>query len=324
MNKIQEIVSILQNSHKIAIAGHVSPDGDCLGSALALGLALRQLNKQVTWYVEEPVPAVYEYLPGAEEYQKPDQARFDVFVLVDCSDLGRVTPGIADMAQRCPKLVNIDHHISNKGFGHYQLVDAGAAATGEIIFRLLREMGVQLDLAIATNLYTAILTDTGNFKYENTTATTHLIVADLLMAGINPSWIARQIYDEMPYSYIQMLKVGLNKLQMSDDGKVAWIALERDDLSKAGVTDEHTDGLINYARLIKGVEVAIMLRETLEATVKVSFRSKNFVDVNVLAAEFGGGGHAKAAGCKLDIPLKEALQLVVAKAVIAANPVDDN
>lgn len=320
MNRVQDIASALQNSQKIAIAGHISPDGDCLGSALALGLALRQLNKQVTWYVEEIVPAVYRFLPGSAEYQQPTDDTPDVFVLVDCSDLGRVSPGIAAMAQRAPLLVNIDHHISNKGFGQYQLVDSEAAATGEIIFRLIRQLGVQLDLVIATNLYTAILTDTGNFKYENTTATTHLIVAELLGVGVHPTQVARQIYDEMPYPYIQILKVGLNHLQVSDDGKVAWIALSRDDLEKAGAVDEHTDGLINYARLIKGVEVAIMLRETSETTVKVSLRSKNFVDVNLLAAEFGGGGHAKAAGCKLDKPLGEAVQCVVAAAVKAANP----
>lgn len=208
-------------------------------------------------------------------------------------------------------LVNIDHHPTNNLFGRLNYVDAEAAATGEIIFELLQKLGVHNDGAVAEALYVAISTDTGSFKYDNTTEKTHLIAGRLLARGVKPGHISSQVFDIKPLAAVMALRQALSTLTFSADGKIAWMTLTEKDLQQAGADNADLEGLINYAKNIEGVEVGLLFRENDDGTIKVGFRSFQ-TDVAGIAALFGGGGHTRAAGCTIRGSLDEAISRVTA------------
>lgn len=319
MNNLSDIAAAIKRSESFLICGHITPDGDCLGSVLALGLSLEAMGKKVVMAGPDPIPAVYEFLPGIERFQTgpPPEDDYDTIIVLDCSVPRRLGTGYQDLLAKQSVIINIDHHTGNGILGTYSFNDTGAAAVGEIVFDLLKLLQVKISRETAINLYTAIVTDTGSFQYDNVTPGTHRRVAELLEFGVPGFQINVALHEEKPKAALVLLKEALHTLTITPCGKVCRMTVTLEMLKKAGAVDEHTEGLINYCRSVKGVEVGLLFREVLEGTYKVSLRSKN-IDVNKLAAQFGGGGHEKAAGCVLKGDLQEIRDMVTKQAVLAA------
>lgn len=274
--------------------GHVHPDADVLGTLMALGLALQARGWQVVYGGPHPAPGALGFLPGIERYEvlKAVEGPFDVAVLTDCPNPGR-TEGLIDQAKAAAEVVvNIDHHPDNRRYGHVNWVDTSAAATGEMVYRLLVGLGLPLTPPIATNLFTAIHTDTGSFRYSNVTPATFQIAAELVTAGADPAAVSSAIYERRASDSLRWLGESLARVRVSDDGRVAWLALPSGAVPETFVESEE---LVNYPRSIASVRVACLLR-ALGPQVKVSLRGKGDVDVQRIAARFGGGGHPNAAG----------------------------
>lgn len=323
MNSLADIAVALGRAERVLICGHVLPDGDSLGSVLALGLTLERLGKKITMAGPDPVPAVYEFLPGVERFLagEPPEGKYDALVVLDCSVPERLGKGYQELVSRDMVIINIDHHAGSTSFGTHRYIDPLAAAVGEILFDLFTLMRVNITPEAAVCLYTAIITDTGSFQYDNTTPETHRRAAKLLEIGVPAGQVNTRIYDEKHRAAILLLGAALNTLSVSPCGKVCWMTVTRDILRDTGAADEHTEGLVNYARSIRGVEVGLLFREISDGRYKISFRSKVSADVNRLAALFGGGGHQRAAGCVLQGDLGEIREKVIAAAVLAAGGV---
>ena len=290
--------------------GHVHPDADVLGTLLALGLALEARDWSVVYGGPHPAPDLLAFLPGVDRYRRLEslEGPFDVVVLTDCPNPQR-TEGLIDQAKRAGKVVvNIDHHPDNRRYGHVNWVDVTAAATGEMVYELLTALRVTLTPAIATNLFTAIHTDTGSFRYSNVTTRTFTIAAALVAAGARPELVSRSLYEQRAPDALHWLGEALARVEVSEDGQMGWLALPASAVPERIVESEE---LVNYPRSVASVRVACLLRE-LDGTVKVSLRGKGDVDVQQIAAQFGGGGHVNAAGCTVPGPLPEATRVVLA------------
>jgi bifunctional oligoribonuclease and PAP phosphatase NrnA len=290
--------------------GHVHPDADVLGTLLALGLALEARSWNVVYGGPHPAPALLGFLPGVDRYRRLEslEGAFDVVVLTDCPNPQR-TEGLIDQAKRAGKVVvNIDHHPDNRRYGHVNWVDVTAAATGEMVYELLTALRVSLTPAIATNLFTAIHTDTGSFRYSNVTTRTFTIAAALVAAGARPELVSQSLYEQRAPDALHWLGEALARVEVSEDGRMSWLALPASAVPERIVESEE---LVNYPRSVASVRVACLLRE-LDGTVKVSLRGKGDVDVQQIAAQFGGGGHVNAAGCTVPGPLPEATRVVLA------------
>ncbi len=303
---LAETGELLKAAKKLVIVSHVSPDGDTLGSSLALMHALRMLGKEVIMNVDDDISTVYSFLPGIAEYRRfaPDESvDADLLVIVDASSADRA--GNALEVVKSPAVLNIDHHKTNTQFADYLYLDSDAAATAEIIYSLLLEMGIKLTRDIATCIYEGIYTDTGSFKYSNTTSNTLKTAADLLKYGVNPSLISDNM-ELKSRSQVEMLRKVLETLTFLKDGKIAYIEIPLE-LYDHNV---ETDAFISYPRYVEGVEIALLFKQVEENLTRVSFRSKE-IDVAKIALSFGGGGHKKAAGCSIYAPLKEAEKVIL-------------
>ncbi|KJS48391.1 bifunctional oligoribonuclease/PAP phosphatase NrnA [Desulfosporosinus sp. BICA1-9] len=308
---IEEMIRVLRKAPKVALFSHVSPDGDCIGSMLAIGLALEKMGKEVTYYNPNPVPNNLKFLPGSSRVsQELPNPQPKTLLFVDCTDLGRVNLSITDLSEESIVL-NLDHHISNQLFGHVNCIDAQASAVGELAFTLIQQLGVKIDEEIATNLYTAIVTDTGCYQYSSTTAQTHRLTADLLDKGIDIQDIHHHIFDQKPLAQVKLLQYALNGLGIYAEGQLAIMTLSLEDFRKSKADQEVSDGLVNHIRSIAGVEVAVLLKEVGPQEIKGGLRSNLWLNVNEIAAQFGGGGHKRAAGCTFRIPMAEAKQNII-------------
>jgi phosphoesterase RecJ-like protein len=290
--------------------GHVHPDADVLGTLAALGLALAARGWSVRYGGPHPVPEFLGFLPGLEQYRRLERVEgpLDVVVLTDCPNPDR-TEGLLEAARPTgARVVNIDHHHDNRRYGDVNWVEPEAAATGEMIYALLVALGAPITPAIATNLFTAIHMDTGSFRYSNVTPDTFRIASALVAAGADPAFIAGRLYERRSADALRRLGEMLSRVEVSGDGRVAWLALPAGTASEAFVEAED---LVNYPRSVASVRVACLLRERAGA-VKVSLRGKGDVDVSRIAATFGGGGHPNAAGCTLPGPLEGATRAVLA------------
>ena len=313
------LAALSPSSGRALMLGHVHPDADVLGTLLALGEALVRRGWRVTAGGPHPAPGALDFLPGVDRYEvlKRLEGPFDVVVLTDCPNPDR-TEGLIDAARGAASaVVNIDHHPDNRRYGSVNWIDVGAAATGEMLYRLLVALGVPLTASMAQNLFTAIHTDTGSFRYSNVTPETFRIAAALTEAGANPAAVSSALYERRAPDALRWLGESLSRVRLSDDGRIAWLALP------AGLVPERfieAEELVNYPRSIGSVKVGCLLRELGGGRVKVSLRAKGEVDVNRVAARFGGGGHANAAGCTITDSLDAATQQVldVVRAAIAA------
>lgn len=305
---LKQTAELLQSSNTIILTAHVQPDGDCLGSMLALNQYLVSLGKNVRMVLDDDVPALYKFLPGYQSILKPTArvVSADLLIVLDASDIERI--GKVKEYVEAP-ILNIDHHVSNTKFADYWYIDQRSAATGEIILQLLTLLNATITTDMATCLYTAIATDCGFFRYANTTVQTMRYAADLMEYGAKPNLISEYMESKPLESILTLAKV-LETLELHHHGKIATIKILPDTLS----TLDNTEGFINYPRVIDGVEIAIMFKVMSNDTIRISFRSKA-VDVSQLALAFGGGGHARAAGCaimgRIDDVMKEVLQVAI-------------
>ncbi len=326
MSALVPVVQAFREGRRFLIAGHVDPDPDCIGSLLAVDWLLERLGKEAQPLSHDALLPQWQFFPRIDRIAHPtagapwSRETWDTLVVVDC-ELER-TGSVALWADRVERVINIDHHVTNEGTGDINLIDPGAAATGELIYRVIRAAGVGLDASVATLLYAAIMSDTGSFRFSNTTAAAFEIAADLVRHGAKPDVIAGELYDTRSWEYVRLLGRVLETLQRSPDGSVAWITLTQEMIREEGARADESEGFIQYPRMIDGVEVALFFKETGPGEVRVGFRSKRRVDVSQLAQEFGGGGHPRAAGCTFHGTLDQAVEQIVARAVqLAGDPV---
>lgn len=294
-----QVISTLKKYNRFTLGCHLNPDGDAIGSLLALGLSLEKAGKQVEMILPEGIPLTFQFLPGIQQTVEQPTFHPEVVISVDCAERGRLQLPDEIFASE-PLLVNIDHHISNDHFGQVNLVLPEASATGQIIFALLEKCAYPIDSAIASALYTAIATDTGFFRYSNTTGEVLSIAARLVEDyQISPSQIAERVYEERSFASIRLLGEVLSTLQISGNQRYSWMYLNQEMIEKYEVEMEEIENYVNYTNSIRGVEVGLFFKEMKPDEVKISWRSKASVDVSRLAAHFGGGGHMRAAGCSV-------------------------
>ena len=309
----EEIGRILRDHQRFAVLGHVRPDGDALGSQLALALSLQQLGKEVRVWNEDGMLEKYSFLPRAELLTKPPSSpeNVDVAIALDTAIQNRL--GTALAAVRTAKIwINIDHHLSNPGYGNIAYVDPGAPATAEIVFRLIKSQGLPFNRDIAENLYAAISTDTGSFQYPKTSAHTLEIAAELIRAGLDVGRLNQQLYENYPRRRLELLRELLRTMRFEQGDSVASFTLSLQTAAELGVLPEDNEGLIDHLRAIRGVIVAVFFEELTDGKVRVSMRSKsNAVDVCAICQKFGGGGHTLAAGARVRGTLAEVEEKVL-------------
>ncbi len=306
-SKFEEIGRILREHQRFAVLSHVRPDGDALGSQLAVALSLKQLGKEVRVWNEDGMLEKYSFLPRAELLTKPPSTSevVDVAIALDTAIQNRL--GTALAAVRSAKIwVNIDHHLSNPCYGDVVYVDPVAPATAEIVFRLIKSQGLPFNHDIAENLYAAISTDTGSFQYPQTSAHTFEIAAELIRAGLDVGRLSQQLYENYPRRRLELLRELLRTMRFEHGGRVASFSLSARTATELGVLPEDNEGLIDQLRAIRGVIVAVFFEELAEGKVRVSMRSKSdAVDVCAICQKFGGGGHTLAAGARVRGTLAE-------------------
>jgi bifunctional oligoribonuclease and PAP phosphatase NrnA len=305
--KFDQIGRALREGVRFAVLGHVRPDGDALGSQLALGLSLKQLGKDVRIWNEEGILEKYNFLPDANLLTKPPTEPEDVDVAIALDTAIQNRLGTTLPAIRSAKLwINIDHHPSNPGYGDLVYIDSKAPATGQILFELIKSEKLPLDSAIAQNLYVAISTDTGSFQYPNTTARTFEIAAELVQAGVDVGRVSQLTYESYPRRRVELLRDLLGTMRFEANGRVASFSLSLATAKKLGALPEDNEGLIDHLRAIRGVIVAVFFEELPDGKVRVSMRSKNEkMNVCAICEKFGGGGHILAAGARVRGTLAE-------------------
>jgi phosphoesterase RecJ-like protein len=311
--KFEEIGQALREHERFAVLGHVRPDGDALGSQLALALSLKRLGKDVHVWNEDGMLRKYSFLPRAELLTKPPSAPEDVDVAIALDTAIQNRLGTALKAIRSAKIwINIDHHPSNPGYGDLVYVDPTAPATGQILFELIKNQKLPLDRDIAENLYVAICTDTGSFQYPNTTARTFEIAAELVRVGVDVGSVSQQVYENFPRRRVELLRELLRTMRFEGEGRVASFSLSLKTAAELEVIPEDNEGLIDHLRAIRGVVVAVFFEELADGKVRVSMRSKNEkVDVCAICQKFGGGGHTLAAGARIRGTLAEVEERVL-------------
>ncbi|MCX6967249.1 MAG: bifunctional oligoribonuclease/PAP phosphatase NrnA [Verrucomicrobia bacterium] len=296
-----QIAEALRSHQRFVVMSHLRPDGDAIGCEVALALCLKAMGKEVTVWNHDGALEKLRFLPGSELIQSPpaEPLDFDVAIALDTSTQPRL--GDCPAAIRSAKLwINIDHHISNTGYGDLIYIDSHAPAAGQILFELIRAADLPFTAAIAENLWTAIATDTGSFQYSNTTARTFEICAELIAAGVNVGKISECLFQTHPRRRLELLRALLNTMQFTCDGRAASFALTLATVAEVGATHEDTEGLIDTLRGTEGVVVAAFFEELPEGRVRVSMRSKDpRYDVCKICAQFGGGGHVLAAGARV-------------------------
>jgi len=304
-----EVLKHIEQRNRFVLTSHARADGDAVGSTLACSEILRQLGKKSDVVLHGGVPRVYQSLPFAERVSHAERVNgiYDAAILLECDSIQRTR--LEGLENRF--LINIDHHRSGKNFAHVNWIDPDAVATGELVHKLAKQAGVKITPAIATCLYTAVLTDTGAFMFEGVNQHTFELARELVLAGADPARCARPIYFGHSTAKIRLLGLALSALQR--EGPLAWIWATQEQMERTGAKEEDCEGLVNYALSIGDVQVAVFFRELPDGRFRVSLRSKGKLDVATIAEEFGGGGHACASGCSVDGPLHAAVESVLGK-----------
>lgn len=297
------------------VVTHVQPDGDAVSSLLATGLLLEALGKTGTLAIADRIPGKLAYLAGSGRIRtaregEPPERLFDRVIAVDCADESRMGAATAWFASGA-RLLNIDHHPTNDGFGDVPLIRTDASATAEILYELISAMGVPWNKAMAECIYTGILTDTGGFRYSNTTPAALRIASEMMERGADGHGIAERLLERVAPAHIQLLKRALATLSFAAENRISWMTVTRADMAETEAKNEDLEGLVNVPRNIEGVEVGVLFKEVDADKVKVSLRSAGGVDVAAFAKSLGGGGHVRAAGITLHMPLSQAVDTVV-------------
>ncbi len=307
MGKIPDLLlEYLKSSEKILLFTHVRPDGDALGSMFGLGIILHDMGKQVVCCLEEPVPSAYEFLPegptpivGLEALEKIISDKDEYLgIALDSGDLKRLGK-FADLFDVLNCSYAIDHHKSHNAYADGDWVVPQASSTGELVFELAKEIDAYISTDAALNLYVAIATDTGGFRFECTGAKTHAVAGELIELGVRPEAVGVQLYDNWTEKRIRLMEMVLATLDLNSNGQVATVYVDQDMLEKTGTTLDDTDGFVDYPRSIASVKVAAFIKDTGKDMISISMRAKGECDVAMVAEEFGGGGHRNAAGFRL-------------------------
>ncbi len=306
---LKELGGLLKAAQSILIFTHINIDGDALGSAAALCRVLRNMGKDAWILMDEDVPGYISFMDTEFCTRDIDcLTNHDISICVDCGEYSRF-PALADKYDEGKLKLCIDHHATGDGFGDHYYIDQHAAATSELIYKLIVEMGENIDKTIAESIYTGINTDTGSFQYSNTTAETHAIASELMAKGVDHTAISVALYQTVPMTKLRIQAKILDRAELLADGKVAISCVTGDMLDEAGAVLDDAEGSIDLLRNIEGVEIAAFLKEKADC-VKVSMRAKSYANVSQIAAVFGGGGHVKAAGCTLNMPMNEAMEVL--------------
>jgi len=295
--EITAIVDAIRERQRFVLSSHARPDGDAIGSQLAMAYALRALGKDVRLVNKDLAPEPLRAFPGVAEIEIADRVDgpFDVAIIMECGDLSRT--GVAGLDQAL--VINIDHHPGNSEYGHINWFDGSAAACGEMVFDLVVALGVPLTPEIATHIYVAILTDTGSFHYSSISPRTFNICRTALAAGVDPVAIARQVYDSNSVARIRLFAAVLGGMELGAEGEVAVLYLDQAMADVAGGTYDDTDGLINEPLTVKAIQAVVFFKHQTDQEYRVSMRSKGAIDIGAIARSLGGGGHRNAAGCTM-------------------------
>jgi len=302
----REIRDIIGNGEKFLITAHIDPDGDALGSVFSLYWVLDSLRKQPCIYLRDRVPYMYEFLPKPPRvfHGEIPEDQYDAVFALDCGNLFRVGDGYEKLKGMGP-VINIDHHTTNETFGVVNIIDAGASSVAEILYRLYKTMKAAMSFNVAINLYTAIFTDTGSFRYSNTNSQAFLICEEMTKFGVSPSYVAQMVHENHPKERFLLLGLVLATLETHKSDTIAMAMVTQDMFRRTNTSKEHTEGFVESVKEIRGVDVAVLLREITGSQYKISMRSKGNTDVASICNLFGGGGHRNAAGCTIDGTITE-------------------
>ncbi len=311
MSPTETVAETLKSRRNILLLNHEGPDGDCLGSTLALARALWARGQRATVGSADGVPEMYRFLPSSDRVLTaiPEDEAFDAVVFMECSAPERAG-GLAARAAGVPLVVNIDHHVSNTGYGTLVVWDAAAAAVAEVAYPIVRALHPRLDADTATCLLTALLTDTGSFHFASVTPRSFRLAADLVAAGASPATVYSQVYENRSVPSVRLLGTALSRMTLCEDGRVAWTSVTQAMLRETSAVMEDSEGIVGALRAIRGIRVAVLFKEEPEG-IHVSLRGLG-VRANVIAEAFGGGGHAAAAGFTFKAPLDEVIRQTLA------------
>jgi bifunctional oligoribonuclease and PAP phosphatase NrnA len=306
------VLAAVAASRRVLVTSHVDPEGDSLGSQLALAQILDELGKEVSVVNQDRPPSRFDFLPGIERVQQPAAVAgrtFDTAFVVDCASLER----IGNVRERLDgiAIVNLDHHRSNARFGTVNHIEPETCASGMLVYQLNERLGLPLDFRKATNMYVGIISDTGNFRYSNTSPEVMRVGSRLVETGIDSADLASRIFATKSHAALRLLGEALVSLTSELGGKVGMIVLDRDVFARTGAEQSDVEGVVNYAKHLSGTLVGVLLREAASGEIKASFRAEGGVDVDKVASQFGGGGHRNAAGARLPGPLAEARRRVL-------------
>ena len=309
--ELQQIVDAIRVRQRFVVCSHARPDGDSIGSALAMAYALRALGKTVRVVNSDPAPAPIQAFPGVRDIEIADRidGEFDAAIVMECSDLSRTGVGGLDRFF----VINIDHHPGNKGYGDIRWFDDSAAACGEMVFALIRALDVPLSIEIATHIYLTILTDTGSFHYSSISPRTFDICRQAVEAGVDPVLVARNVYDSNNMGRLKLFGSVLRAMQLDRSGRIAIVYLDHEMAREAGGTYEDTEGLVNLPLTVKDIQAVVFFKQIEGEEYRVSLRSKGDVDVGSVAKAFGGGGHKNAAGCTVTGAIDSVQKLFIQK-----------
>lgn len=317
ISTLKNIIQEIKNSKKSLVLSHQNPDGDTLGSNLALGALLKKLGHVVDHVICDPVPEIYKFLPFSELVKSPDdktlQKNYDLVFSLDCGSLKRLGKA-KDFWLKAKTTINIDHHISNERFGKINWIEAEATSTGQMVYWLGKDLNIKITKEIATLLYTTLLTDTGCFANSNTNAEALSWGAELISLGADHENVYRKAFLERPFKSVKIFGIALNNLNLIEGNKIVWTYVSKDVMDSLSATGEDTEDVADFMMRTKGAKVGVFFREDSNET-KVSLRSVTDFDVSKIAVSMGGGGHKRAAGINIKSPLGEVKDLVLKKVV---------
>lgn len=309
-NDVKKIFNLINSSDKICIAGHKAPDGDCIGSVMALYNFLKPLNKNISVMIDGTIPFNYRaFVDGNIISENYNNEEFDLLFVLDSSDRKRLGK-FEGLLEHSKKTVVIDHHITNEGFGDINIIDPAMSSTGELLYDIFKLADMEISKETAVLIYIAVLTDTGKFSYQNTTAKTHIKTAELIDLGVNVSEIDNIVYNSKPANIVRAFMDCVSGLELYYDNKLGITAITKEILNKNNAQMADVDGIVEYIREIKEVEVSCLLKEN-DIGTKVSLRSKNKVDVAAVSLKYQGGGHARAAGFDINENLENTKKIIL-------------
>ena len=309
---MNEAVAALQKADDILLVCHVNPDGDTLGSLLALAFGLEALGKKTTLISADGVPITLQFLPGINRVQtKTNRRDFSLAIVLDAGDLSR-TGSAKEAVLSAQTVLDIDHHVTAGAFGDIRILDAHAAATAEIVYDVLLALPVPLTKTIAECLLCGLLTDTGSFRFMNVTPRTMALAGAMIALGASPNTIAECVFENKAWGGQKLLGRALDNMKKSGDGRIVWTYVTQADFAEFNAGDEDTEGVVSAIRTVRGCDAAVFLREMPNGLLRVSLRARDPLDVSVVAAQFGGGGHRLASGCTLSGPIEKAENELIA------------